>query len=152
MLRELDSVLDQPRTLETAWSMLSSGKSHLKRKPTLVKVLPQLYRVKPGGECDGTSNSSSPRYDTHCSLSDALQPAPEAGTWFEAYFEVSVIGILIFSQLMTPFRPSSRMPTHHFKYSANWCWLLLEHLVSFHMLAVKKCIVAYIFSKMFVSN
>ncbi|KAF3760337.1 family 6 glycoside hydrolase [Cryphonectria parasitica EP155] len=43
--------------------------------------------VKPGGECDGTSNTSSPRYDYHCGYSDALQPAPEAGTWFEAYFE-----------------------------------------------------------------
>jgi len=46
--------------------------------------------VKPGGECDGTSNSSSPRYDAHCGQSDALQPAPEAGTWFEAYFEALV--------------------------------------------------------------
>lgn len=42
--------------------------------------------VKPGGECDGTSNSSSPRYDFHCGYSDALQPAPEAGSWFQAYF------------------------------------------------------------------
>lgn len=43
--------------------------------------------VKPGGECDGTSNSTAVRYDAHCGYSDALQPAPEAGTWFEAYFE-----------------------------------------------------------------
>lgn len=43
--------------------------------------------VKPGGEGDGTSNSSSPRYDAHCGYSDALTPAPEAGTWFEAYFQ-----------------------------------------------------------------
>ncbi|KAF2231975.1 glycoside hydrolase family 6 protein [Viridothelium virens] len=42
--------------------------------------------VKPGGECDGTSDSSAPRYDYHCSLSDALQPSPQAGTWFQAYF------------------------------------------------------------------
>lgn len=42
--------------------------------------------VKPGGECDGTSNSTAPRYDYHCALSDALQPAPQAGTWFQAYF------------------------------------------------------------------
>jgi len=52
--------------------------------------------VKPGGECDGTSNSSAPRYDAHCGLSDALQPAPQAGTWFEAYFE----------QLLTNANPS----------------------------------------------
>nr|AIO06741.1 cellobiohydrolase 3 [Penicillium oxalicum] len=43
--------------------------------------------VKPGGECDGTSDTSSPRYDAHCGYSDALKPAPEAGTWFQAYFE-----------------------------------------------------------------
>lgn len=42
--------------------------------------------VKPGGESDGTSNTTSARYDYHCGLADALQPAPEAGTWFQAYF------------------------------------------------------------------
>ncbi|CAI7610393.1 unnamed protein product [Penicillium glandicola] len=42
--------------------------------------------VKPGGESDGTSDTSSARYDAHCGYSDALQPAPEAGTWFQAYF------------------------------------------------------------------
>ncbi|KAL1843761.1 hypothetical protein VTK73DRAFT_2737 [Phialemonium thermophilum] len=52
--------------------------------------------VKPGGECDGTSDTSAARYDYHCGLSDALQPAPEAGTWFEAYFE----------QLLTNANPS----------------------------------------------
>lgn len=52
--------------------------------------------VKPGGECDGTSNTSAERYDYHCGLSDALQPAPEAGSWFQAYFE----------QLLTNANPS----------------------------------------------
>ncbi|KAJ5794211.1 hypothetical protein N7457_000810 [Penicillium paradoxum] len=42
--------------------------------------------VKPGGESDGTSDSSAVRYDAHCGYSDALQPAPEAGAWFQAYF------------------------------------------------------------------
>lgn len=41
---------------------------------------------KPGGECDGTSDTSAARYDFHCGLADALQPAPEAGQWFQAYF------------------------------------------------------------------
>ncbi|KAG9018823.1 hypothetical protein FRB90_009293 [Tulasnella sp. 427] len=50
-------------------------------------IIDAIVWVKPGGECDGTSNSSSSRYDSTCSLSDAKQPAPEAGTWFEAYFE-----------------------------------------------------------------
>lgn len=52
--------------------------------------------IKPGGECDGTSDTSSARYDAHCGYSDALTPAPEAGTWFEAYFE----------QLLTNANPS----------------------------------------------
>ncbi|KAI0017806.1 carbohydrate-binding module family 1 [Xylariomycetidae sp. FL0641] len=43
--------------------------------------------VKPGGECDGTSDTAAARYDPHCGLASALKPAPEAGTWFEAYFE-----------------------------------------------------------------
>ncbi|KAG2415557.1 exoglucanase 2 precursor [Aspergillus terreus] len=43
--------------------------------------------VKPGGESDGTSDTSAERYDAHCGLDDALKPAPEAGTWFQAYFE-----------------------------------------------------------------
>ncbi|KAF2478328.1 putative 1,4-beta-D-glucan cellobiohydrolase C [Lindgomyces ingoldianus] len=59
-------------------------------RPTTVTPDPLLDAfvwVKPGGECDGTSNSSAVRYDAHCGYADALQPAPEAGTWFEAYFE-----------------------------------------------------------------
>ncbi|KAB8238812.1 1,4-beta-D-glucan cellobiohydrolase C [Aspergillus alliaceus] len=43
--------------------------------------------VKPGGESDGTSDNSAKRYDAHCGYDDALKPAPEAGTWFQAYFE-----------------------------------------------------------------
>ncbi|KAK5721886.1 hypothetical protein LTR15_006479 [Elasticomyces elasticus] len=43
--------------------------------------------VKPGAESDGTSDSTATRYDSHCGLADALQPAPEAGTWFQAYFQ-----------------------------------------------------------------
>jgi len=52
--------------------------------------------IKPGGEGDGTSDTSSARYDAHCGLADALKPAPEAGTWFQAYFE----------QLLTNANPS----------------------------------------------
>ncbi|CZS88003.1 probable exoglucanase-6A precursor [Rhynchosporium graminicola] len=43
--------------------------------------------IKPGGECDGTSDTSAKRYDGHCGAEAALKPAPEAGTWFQAYFE-----------------------------------------------------------------
>ncbi|KAK2759053.1 hypothetical protein FQN54_003152 [Arachnomyces sp. PD_36] len=43
--------------------------------------------VKPGGESDGTSDETAERYDLHCGLEDSLKPAPEAGQWFQAYFE-----------------------------------------------------------------
>ncbi|KAF9036906.1 glycoside hydrolase family 6 protein, partial [Hymenopellis radicata] len=44
--------------------------------------------VKPGGESDGTSDSSAVRYDSFCGLDDAFKPAPEAGQWNQAYFEM----------------------------------------------------------------
>ncbi|KAH9901502.1 cellobiohydrolaseII [Cubamyces lactineus] len=53
-------------------------------------LIDAIVWVKPGGESDGTSNSSSPRYDSTCSLPDATVPAPEAGTWFQTYFETLV--------------------------------------------------------------
>ena len=49
-------------------------------------LLDAFVWVKPGGECDGTSNTTATRYDAHCGYADALQPAPEAGSWFQAYF------------------------------------------------------------------
>ncbi|EJD40557.1 cellobiohydrolase [Auricularia subglabra TFB-10046 SS5] len=49
-------------------------------------LIDAIVWIKPGGECDGTSNTSATRYDYHCGLSDAHQPAPEAGTWFQDYF------------------------------------------------------------------
>ncbi|KAH6974438.1 1, 4-beta cellobiohydrolase [Ilyonectria sp. MPI-CAGE-AT-0026] len=59
-------------------------------------LLDAFVWIKPGGESDGTSDTSATRYDYHCGYSDALQPAPEAGTWFQAYFE----------QLLTNANPS----------------------------------------------
>lgn len=50
-------------------------------------IVDALVWVKPGGEADGTSDPTAPRYDTTCGNEYALQPAPEAGTWFQAYFE-----------------------------------------------------------------
>lgn len=43
--------------------------------------------VKPGGESDGTSDTGATRYDSYCGKEDAFKPAPEAGTWNQAYFE-----------------------------------------------------------------
>ncbi|KAF9554540.1 cellobiohydrolase [Agrocybe pediades] len=41
--------------------------------------------VKPGGESDGTSDRSSPRFDEMCVSEVAHVPAPEAGTWFNEH-------------------------------------------------------------------
>jgi len=49
-------------------------------------LLDAFVWIKPGGECDGTLDTSAERCDFHCGLSDALQPAPEAGQWFQSYF------------------------------------------------------------------
>ncbi|KAI0389833.1 1, 4-beta cellobiohydrolase [Xylariaceae sp. FL0594] len=43
---------------------------------------------KPGGESDGTSDTSATRYDSFCGKSDAFKPSPEAGEWNQAYFEM----------------------------------------------------------------
>jgi cellulose 1,4-beta-cellobiosidase len=53
---------------------------------TGLSIIDALYWVKVPGESDGTSSSSSPRYDFHCSSSDSTVPAPEAGNWFASYF------------------------------------------------------------------
>ncbi|KAH7073617.1 cellobiohydrolase II [Paraphoma chrysanthemicola] len=47
-----------------------------------------LVWVKPGGESDGTSDTTAARYDGFCGKPSAFKPAPEAGTWFQAYFEM----------------------------------------------------------------
>jgi cellulose 1,4-beta-cellobiosidase len=44
--------------------------------------------VKPGGESDGTSDTTAARYDSFCGLADAFKPSPQAGQWNEAYFEM----------------------------------------------------------------
>ncbi|KAF2810958.1 glycoside hydrolase family 6 protein, partial [Mytilinidion resinicola] len=42
----------------------------------------------PGGESDGTSDSSATRYDSSCGKADSFKPSPEAGAWNQAYFEM----------------------------------------------------------------
>ncbi|PVH75040.1 glycoside hydrolase family 6 protein [Cadophora sp. DSE1049] len=46
--------------------------------------------VKPGGESDGVSDPSAPRYDSFCGHADAFTPSPQAGEWNQAYFEMLV--------------------------------------------------------------
>ncbi|RYP18098.1 hypothetical protein DL765_004110 [Monosporascus sp. GIB2] len=43
---------------------------------------------KPGGESDGTSDTSAARYDSFCGKPEAFKPSPEAGQWNQAYFEM----------------------------------------------------------------
>ncbi|KAJ6263886.1 Exoglucanase-6A [Drechslerella dactyloides] len=55
--------------------------------PTSDPLLDAFVWIKPGGECDGTSDTTAVRYDGFCGKTAALKPAPEAGQWFQAYFE-----------------------------------------------------------------
>jgi len=54
---------------------------------TGLEIADAFVWVKPGGESDGTSDSSATRYDSFCGKEDAYQPSPEAGQWNQAYFE-----------------------------------------------------------------
>ncbi|KFA69138.1 hypothetical protein S40285_00115 [Stachybotrys chlorohalonatus IBT 40285] len=49
-------------------------------------LLDAFVWVKPGGEADGTSDTTAERYDHFCGSPSSVIPAPEAGTWFQAYF------------------------------------------------------------------
>lgn len=55
------------------------------------ELIDAIVWVKPGGESDGTSDSSAVRYDSFCGESDAAKPAPEAGSWFQDYFNSLVV-------------------------------------------------------------
>jgi len=91
-------IVDQSRSgvqnIRTAWgdwcNVLGAGFGTRPTTSTGSSLIDAIVWVKPGGECDGTSNTTSPRYDAHCGQSDATKPAPEAGTWFEAFFETLV--------------------------------------------------------------
>jgi cellulose 1,4-beta-cellobiosidase len=83
-------IVDQGRSGKQPTGQLQQGGTGFGTRPssdTGDANVDAFVWVKPGGESDGTSNTSATRYDYHCGLSDALQPAPEAGTWFQAYFE-----------------------------------------------------------------
>ncbi|KAG8745609.1 Beta-glucosidase cel3A [Ceratobasidium sp. 414] len=91
-------IVDQGRSgvqnIRTQWgdwcNILGAGFGTQPTTSTGNSLIDAIVWVKPGGESDGTSNTTSPRYDSTCGLSDATQPAPEAGTWFQAYFQTLV--------------------------------------------------------------
>jgi len=89
-------IVDQGRsgvqpTAQQAWgdwcNVKGAGFGRAPTTNTGDALVDAIVWVKPGGESDGTSDSSASRYDAHCGYADALTPAPEAGTWFQAYFE-----------------------------------------------------------------
>jgi len=51
-------------------------------------ILDALFWLKTPGESDGTTNKTSPFFDTDCVSQNALQPAPEAGDWFDPDFSM----------------------------------------------------------------
>lgn len=53
-------------------------------------LLDAIVWVKPGGESDGTSDETADRFDEMCHSPSSVQPAPEAGGWFQAYFEMLI--------------------------------------------------------------
>ncbi|KAG7448217.1 cellulase CEL6B [Guyanagaster necrorhizus] len=91
-------IVDQGRSgkqdIRNAWgdwcNVLGAGFGTRPTTDTGSSLIDSIVWVKPGGECDGTSNTSSPRYDAHCGLPDATPNAPEAGTWFQAYFQTLI--------------------------------------------------------------
>ncbi|KAK0211167.1 cellobiohydrolase II [Desarmillaria ectypa] len=91
-------IVDQGRSgrqnIRNAWgdwcNVVGAGFGTHPTTNTGSSLIDSIVWVKPGGECDGTSNTSSPRYDAHCGQSDAATNAPEAGTWFQAYFQTLV--------------------------------------------------------------
>ncbi|KAG6852356.1 hypothetical protein C0991_000416 [Blastosporella zonata] len=88
-------IVDQSRSGNQAYTRVGTDWCNNKyagfgTRPTTATpdpLIDSIVWVKPGGESDGTSDSSAARYDPSCSSAASVIPAPEAGTWFEAYFE-----------------------------------------------------------------
>ncbi|KAA8913787.1 1, 4-beta cellobiohydrolase [Sphaerosporella brunnea] len=53
-------------------------------------IIDALVWVKPGGQSDGTTNLTSPRFHENCVSADAFTPSPEAGSWNEGCVEMLV--------------------------------------------------------------
>uniref|UniRef100_A0A0W0EWB2 Glucanase n=1 Tax=Moniliophthora roreri TaxID=221103 RepID=A0A0W0EWB2_MONRR len=88
-------LVDQGRSgqqnLRTAWGEWCNVKgAGLGTRPTTdtgSEVVDSIVWVKTPGESDGTSDSSSDRFDENCVAATSHVPAPEAGAWFQEYFE-----------------------------------------------------------------
>ncbi|KEY66721.1 hypothetical protein S7711_06769 [Stachybotrys chartarum IBT 7711] len=72
-----------------AWcNVVDAGFGRRPSAQTGLELADAFVWVKPGGESDGTSDSSADRFDDFCGRPDAYQPSPEAGQWNQAYFEM----------------------------------------------------------------
>ncbi|EEY23848.1 exoglucanase-6A [Verticillium alfalfae VaMs.102] len=90
-------IVDQGRSgvqpgLRSAWSHWCNinGTGFGPRPTTEIadEITDAIVWIKPGGESDGTSDETAVRFDENCHSPSAFQPAPEAGGWFQAYFEM----------------------------------------------------------------
>ncbi|KAG6907860.1 hypothetical protein DXG01_007073 [Tephrocybe rancida] len=88
-------IVDQGRSGNQAYTRVGTDWCNNKyagfgTRPTTATPDPLIDAIvwaKPGGEADGTSDTSAARYDEACGSDASLKPAPEAGTWFQQYFE-----------------------------------------------------------------
>lgn len=87
-------IVDQGRSgrqnIRSAWgnwcNVKGAGFGTRPTTDTGSSLIDAIVWIKPGGESDGTSNSSAARYDGFCGNNDAFKPSPEAGTWNQDYF------------------------------------------------------------------
>jgi len=84
-------IVDQSRSgvqgLGTTWcNRKGAGFGTRPTTSTSSALIDSVVWAKRGGESDGTSVRGSPTYDAACATTDAKQPSPEAGAWFQAYF------------------------------------------------------------------
>ncbi|KAK7051322.1 hypothetical protein VNI00_004822 [Paramarasmius palmivorus] len=88
-------LVDQGRSgqqdLRTTWGEWCNVKgAGLGARPTTdtgSDVIDSIVWVKTPGESDGTSDPSSKRFDENCVSVTSHVPAPEAGAWFQDFFE-----------------------------------------------------------------
>ncbi|KAG8681468.1 hypothetical protein FRC11_001076, partial [Ceratobasidium sp. 423] len=66
---------------ESLHSLVKYAGFGLRPAVTTHPLVDAVVWVKPGGESDGTTDTSSSRYDTSCVSSTSYVPSPEAGDW-----------------------------------------------------------------------
>jgi cellulose 1,4-beta-cellobiosidase len=70
-----------------AWcNVKGAGLGERPRAITDDPPLDAYFWVKPPGESDGVSDPTQPRFDANCTSQDSAPDAPQAGSWFAAYF------------------------------------------------------------------